>query len=106
MYHMGKILTVSVGFWKLGITNKSVPHGEGLDSACRCLETMDNKQVSTDTLTELAEVVLTNNIFEFNKNTFKQKRGTTIEQSLHLLMLFFSCQSLRTKYYKVLKRNQ
>ena len=39
---------------------------------------MDNKQISSDTLTELAEVVLKNNIFEFDKKTFKQKRGTAI----------------------------
>ena len=52
---MGKVLTLSVGFWKLGITN-----------------------ISSDTLTELAEVVLKNNIFEFDEKTFKQKRGTAI----------------------------
>ena len=39
---------------------------------------MDNKQISSDTFTELAEVVLKNNIFEFDKKTFKQKRGTSI----------------------------
>ena len=39
---------------------------------------MDNKQISSDTLTELAEVVFKNNIFEFDKKTFKQKRGTAI----------------------------
>ena len=27
---------------------------------------------------ELAEVVLKNNIFEFDENTFKQKRGTAV----------------------------
>ena len=54
---MGKVLRLSIGFWKLG---------------------MDNKQISSDTFTELAEVVLKNNIFEFDKKTFKQKRGTSI----------------------------
>ena len=56
----------------------NIPHGEGLDSLCRYLETRDNKQISSDTLTELAEVVLKNNIFEFDEKTFKQKRGTAI----------------------------
>ena len=42
------------------------------------METRDNKQISSDTLTELAEVVLKNNIFEFDEKTFKQKRGTAI----------------------------
>ena len=36
---------------------------EGLDSLRRFLETRDNKQISSDTLTELAEVVLKNNIW-------------------------------------------
>ena len=56
----------------------NIPHGEGLDSLRRFLETRDNKQISSDTLTELAEVVLKNNIFEFDEKTFKQKRGTAI----------------------------
>ena len=42
------------------------------------MEIRDNKQISTDTLTELAEVVLNNNIFEFDENTFKQKRRIAI----------------------------
>ena len=33
---------------------------------------------STDTLVELAELVLKNNIFNFNQETLKQKRGTAI----------------------------
>ena len=56
----------------------NIPHGEGLASLCRFLETRDNKQISSDTLTELVEVVLKNNIFEFDEKTFKQKRGTAI----------------------------
>ena len=36
------------------------------------------KDVTTDTLLELAELVLRNNIFNFNERTLKQKRGTTI----------------------------
>ena len=56
----------------------NTPHGEGLTSLGRFLETRDNKQISSDTLTELAEVVLKNNTFEFDEKTFKQKRGTAI----------------------------
>ena len=40
---------------------------------------MDNKQISSDTLAELAELVLNDNIFEFDGSTFKQKRGTALE---------------------------
>ena len=36
------------------------------------------KNVSTDTITDLAEAVSKNNIFTFGKKTLKQKRGTAI----------------------------
>ena len=36
----------------------NIPHGEGFASLHRFLETRDNKQISSDTLMELAEVVL------------------------------------------------
>ena len=55
-----------------------IPHGESLASLHRFLETRDSKQISSDTLAELAEVVFKNSIFEFDEKTFKQKRGTAI----------------------------
>ena len=42
------------------------------------MELRDSKQISSDTLIELAEIVL-KNIFELDKKTFKQIRGATIE---------------------------
>ena len=54
--------------------NPHIPNGEGLASLLRFLETKDNKQISSDTLAELAGVVLKNKIFEFDEKTFKQKR--------------------------------
>ena len=42
------------------------------------METRENKQISSDTLAELAEIILKNNIFEFDEKTFKQKRGNAI----------------------------
>ena len=56
----------------------NIPHAEGLGSLYRVLETRDNKQISSETLAELSKIALKNNIFEFDENTFKQKRGTTI----------------------------
>ena len=38
----------------------------------------DNKQISSDTLVELVEIVLKSNIFQFDEKTFKQVRGTAI----------------------------
>ena len=42
------------------------------------MELRDNKQISSDTLIELAEIVLKNNFFEFDQKTFKQLCGTAI----------------------------
>ena len=56
----------------------SIPTGEGLTPLSTFLKTKKNKQISSDTLTELAKVVSKNKIFEFDKSTFKQKRGTAI----------------------------
>ena len=42
------------------------------------LKTRKEKYVSTDTIIDLAEVVLKNNIFTIGKKTLKQKRGTAI----------------------------
>ena len=44
----------------------NIPHGEGLASLCKFLETKDNKQILSDT-----DVFLKNNIFEFDEKTFK-----------------------------------
>ena len=56
----------------------NILYGEGLASLDKFLKTRDNKQLSSVTLVELAEIVLKNNIFEFDENSFKPKRGTAI----------------------------
>ena len=56
----------------------NIAHGEGLTPLRKYFETRDNKQISSDTLAELAEVVLKNNVFEYDEKTFKQKRGSVI----------------------------
>ena len=56
----------------------NIPHSEGLNSLRRFLELSDKKQISSDTIIELAEIVLKNNLFEFDQKTFKQVRGTAI----------------------------
>ena len=55
----------------------NIPYGS-LYVSHMFLETRNNKQISSDTSTELAEVVLKNNIFELDEKSFKKKRGTTI----------------------------
>ena len=83
----------------------NISHGEGLASFRWFLEIRDNKHIACDTLTELSEVVLKNNIFEFDEKTFKQKRGTAIGTKFAPSYAILSWQILRKKY-QVLKRNQ
>ena len=44
----------------------------------KALDAQEDKTVSTDSLIELAECVLKNNIFEHNTSFYKQLRGTAI----------------------------
>ena len=56
----------------------NIPHEEGLVAMQKALDAREDKTVSTDSLTELAECVLKNNIFEHNTSFYKQLRGTAI----------------------------
>ena len=56
----------------------NIPHDEGLPALRERFNDRDQKDVPTDTLVELAELVLRNSIFNFNQKTLKQKRGTTM----------------------------
>ena len=53
-------------------------HEEGLSALRKRLETQKEKYVSTDTIIDLAAVVLKYNIFTFRKKTLQQKWGTAI----------------------------
>ena len=56
----------------------NIPHDEGLIALRKSLESREDKTISTDSLMDLAECVLKNNIFEHNLSFFKQLRGTAI----------------------------
>ena len=56
----------------------NIPHGEGLASLYKFLETRENKQISIDILAELAEIVLKNIVFKFDEKIFKEKCGIAI----------------------------
>ena len=47
----------------------SIPHDKGLLALRKRLDEREEKDVSTGTLVELAELVLKNNIFNFNEKT-------------------------------------
>ena len=53
------------------------------------LDKRRSKVVSTDSLCELAEIVLKNNIFEFDDKIYRQLRGTAIGTKMALLMQFY-----------------
>ena len=54
----------------------NIPHEDGLLAMRKTLDAREGKTVSTDSLIELAERVLKNNIFDHNTSFYKQLRGT------------------------------
>ena len=45
----------------------------------KILRCKDGKKVTNEALSEVAELVLENNIFQFNENTLEQLKGTAID---------------------------
>ena len=62
----------------------NILHDEGLSAVRKRLNERNKKDLSTDTLVKLAELVLKNNIFNFSEITLKQKRGTAIGRKFAL----------------------
>ena len=56
----------------------SIPHDEGLEVLKKSLDKREDIKISTETLLELASLVLKNNYFEFNGEHFLQNQGTAI----------------------------
>ena len=83
----------------------NIPHGEGLASLYKFLETRENKQISSDTLAELAEIVLKNNIFEFDEKTFKQKCGTAIGTKFAPPYAILFMADLEEKMLEIFEKN-
>ena len=54
----------------------NIPHEQGLASFRKHLEKIrENKEVTPDTLVELADIILKNNYFQFLDKTFKQNEA-------------------------------
>ena len=81
-------------------------HGEDLASLYRFLETRQNKQISSDTLAELAKVVLKNNIFESDEKTFKQQCETVIGTKFAPPYGILFMADLEEKMLKIFEKNQ
>ena len=84
----------------------NISHGKGLASLYKFLETRENKQISSDTLAELAEIVLKNNIFEFDEKTFKQKRGTAIGTKFAPPYAILYMADLQEKLLEIFEKKQ
>ena len=78
----------------------NIPHSEGLNSLRRFLELRDNKQISRDTLIELAEIVLKSNFFVFDQKNFKQVRRTAIGTKFALPYAILFMADLEQGRYK------
>ena len=55
-----------------------IPHDDGLTALKKALDKRADQSISSESILELADCVLKNNIFEHNSKTFKQKQGTAI----------------------------
>ena len=56
----------------------NIPHNEGLSTLRKQLDLRQEKDATTFTLVELAEIVLKNSLFTFKQKPLKQKWGTAI----------------------------
>ena len=56
----------------------NIPHLEGLEALRESLDRRLDMSVSTDFLIQMAEFVLTNNIFGFKRDMYHQLNGTAI----------------------------
>ena len=56
----------------------SIPHHDGLEAIRKALDGREDKSVSTESLIQLAYLVLKNNYFEHDSKIYKQIQGTAI----------------------------
>ena len=56
----------------------NIPHELGLSAMKKALDKREDKSISTQTLLDLAELVLKNNYFTHDSQIFKQIRGTAM----------------------------
>ena len=70
----------------------NIPHKEGLSALRKQLDNRMEKYISSDTLCDLAEFVLKNNIFKFGKKTLKQKRGAAIRTKFAVFCILFMAE--------------
>ena len=79
----------------------NIPNEEGLLFLKKVLDKRRNKTVFTESLIELAEIVLRNNYFEFNDRFKKQKEDTAIGTKFALPLCHYFHGCLRGKNFGV-----
>ena len=81
----------------------NIPHGEGLASLYKFLETGDDKQILSDTLAELAEIVLKNNIY---LNLIKKLSNNNVEPLLEPSYAILYMTDLEEKLLEISLKSQ
>ena len=83
----------------------NIPHDESLSFLKDVLESRVDQQITTDTLIELIELVLKNNLFEFSEETYKQICETEIDGVCSTIYIPFLA-TLEEKILSKVKKNQ
>ena len=81
----------------------SIPQNAGLETLRKALDNRENKKVSTDNLTKIAEFVLKNNYFEFNGKVKKQISGTAIGTKFAPPYAYIFMDQVETEFLKTQK---
>ena len=76
----------------------SIPHDEGLNVLKKVLGERDNINVSSETLLDLASLVLKNSYFEFDNEYYLQKQGTAIGTKMAPSYAILFMDSLETRF--------
>ena len=56
----------------------NIPHNDGIHALEEALEDRKNQDIPSDFLSKLMELILKNNIFEYNEDLFKQLIGAAM----------------------------
>ena len=80
----------------------NIPHEEGMASFTRLRDNKTENNVTTETLVELAEIVLKNNIFQFNEINLKLLRSTATSTKFAPLYAVLFVTNLEEKIWKTL----
>ena len=81
----------------------SIPHDAGLKVLRKAFDNRENKKISTDDLTIMAEFIFKNNYFEFNEKVKKQISGTAIGTKFALPYAWIFMDQVETEFLETQK---